>query len=755
MLAFCLLVGAGAPPSAAFDLEKPIKDIRVEGNQRANTNTIRFYIRSKQGDKYSVKETRDDIRRIFNLGYFDDIRLEVEEMADGLALVYVVKEKPFIKSVTVKGNTEIPEKDMLVLINLKKGSFYQQHVVLKDIQRIKKKYLKKGFYFTEIATTSKDAGNNQVDVTYNVQEKQKVKIGRVIFRGNRFFADHKLLDQMESKGANFWTMFTDSGNYQKETLKTDVLRIEALYRDFGFIKARLEDPRVEVDRENAIILITIVIHEGDQYRVGEITAEGDSVHTAEEILAKVQLKKGEPFNQSEFRTSLFDITDLYSNDGYAFANALPDLNEHADTKVVDLHVKVDPGQMVYIGKMNFMGNTKTADNVIRREFRLVEGERFSGEKLNRSRQRVQNTGFFANVDIEQKSGREPGILDLDVNMNEKETGQIKAGLGYSSLENLMIQAQITENNLMGTGRSLSVGAESSTLRQDYYIEFMEPRFKDRDISLGFSIYSRQYDYISYTSKTKGGGFTFGRALGEYTSASLGYRLENVEVAINRSLITPGAFLQAQEGTRTTSSATLAVAKDTRDNTYNPTTGYRTNFAAQLAGGPLGGESDFYKLTLGGSRYYPLPFGFILMGHGEMKYAAPYGGQTLPIFEHLFLGGPTSLRGFNFSDVGPRDTNRESIGGDSSLLFNVEVSYNFTKTFEGVVFYDRGQVYGHEGDLTKTTSDRYDLSNMRHSVGWGLRLTTPMMPIWLAWGFKLDRQPDEGAMEFHFTMGRTF
>ena len=236
---------------------------------------------------------------------------------------------------------------------------------------------------------------------------------------------------------------------------------------------------------------------------------------------------------------------------------------------------------------------------------------------------------------------------------------------------------------------------------------------------------------------------------------MGYKLENVEVSLNSVVTNIGAFLQSQAGMRTTSSLTASVARDVRDNNVSPTTGYKSDLVAQVAGGPLGGGVNYYKLTLGGSEYSPLPYGFVLMGHGEIRYANSYGGQQLPIFEHYFLGGPTTLRGFNFTDVGPMDTNRDSIGGDSSLLFNVEVSYNFTKMLQGVAFYDRGQVYGEEGDLTKTTSNKYDLSNMRHSIGWGLRFTTPVMPIWLAWGFKLDKRPEESGMEFHFTIGRTF
>ncbi len=755
-LLFLLTVGFST--ASAFDLSKPVNEIRIEGNQRADANTIRFYVHSKKGEPYSVNNIREDIRRVYNLGYFDDVRLEVEEDPGGLSLIFVVKEKPFIRRVKITGNNEFSEKDLSAFIELKKGSFYQKHLAQKDIQKIKKKYQKKGFYFTEVAAVTTDEGQNQIDFTYKIDEKQKVKIGKITFNGNHFFQNYQLDEKIESKEVGFWSIISDSGNYQKEILKTDLLRIEALYRDYGFIKASIEEPRVEVDKENGQILITLVLHEGDQYRVGEITVDGDSVHTAEEISGKIRLKKGDVFNQSVFRSGLFQVTDMYSNDGYAFASPVPDVREHPESRTVDFHIKVDPGQMVYIGRINFSGNYKTQDNVLRREFRLTEGERFSGEKLARSRQRLINTGYFGNVELEQKSGRGTDLMDVNVTVTEKETGQLRAGLGYSSVENAMIQAQISENNILGTGRRLSLGVNTSSIRQDYFMDFTEPHFRDRDISLGYSIYNRQFIYQSYITNRLGAGFTFGRGLSEYAEGSLGYKIEKVGVEINSVAAyqyPPSLYVVSQVGERVTSSVNMALIQDTRDNKNAPTTGYKADFSTQLAGGPLGADESFYKLMLGASRYFPLPYGFIFMTHGEARYGATYNGQPLPMWENFFLGGPTSLRGFNYLNVGPRDTSGNSIGGDSSLLFNFEVSYNFTPAVEGLLFYDRGQLYGEIGDLSRTSLQRFDLVNMRHAVGLGIRFTTPAMPIFIAWGFKLDRRDEEPPMEFHFTMGGSF
>jgi outer membrane protein insertion porin family len=751
---FFLHFSHGAYYAAAFDLNKPVKEVKIVGNQRANSNTVLFYIHTKPGESYSVKKTREDIRRIYDLGYFDDIQLDVVEEADGLILTYRLKEKPFVKSVELEGVTEIPKNDMELFIKLKKGTFFQKHLVKKDIKLIKKKYRKKGFYFTEIEPVIKDAGNNQVDVTYRIDEKEKIKVSRVEFRGNEHFKDYELSAEIETQAVGFWSFLAESGNFEREILKTDLLRLESRYRDEGFMRAILEEPRVEVDKEKGMIIVAFVVHEGDQYFVRKITAEDDYVHTSEEILEEVTLKEGAPFNQSLFRSNLFAVTEMYVDKGYAYANPIPKIDADDETKMVDIHVKVDPGHRVYIGRIKITGNEKTADNVIRREFRLHEGEMFSGSKMRRTRERLFNLGFFDDVKIEQKSGSLPELMDLDIDVIERPTGNVRAGLGYSSFEKVLIQAEITESNFLGKGYRLSVGVESSSLRDDYFINFTNPRFMDRDILLGFKAYARQSNFISYDLRATGGGVNVGRGIGEFTSVRLGYEYETVRVNIDAT-VDPDSFLGRQAGTWSTSAVRPTIVKDKRDSFFDPTKGYRLLVETKIAGGPLGGDRNFYKIKLEGSKYYPLPLGFVFMVRSQARYAAGYGGKELPFFEHYYIGGIGSLRGFSYLEVGPMDDNGDAIGGDSSLLFNFELSYDFSKAIKGLVFYDRGQVYGSQGDLFKTTSNRFDIEKMRHAIGFGLRFVTPAMPISLAWGFKLDQKEDETSMEFHFTIGTFF
>ena len=746
-----LLLVFGISTAEAVDLTKKIKEIKITGNVRANSQTIRYYIHSKVGEPYLVKTVREDIRRIFDLRYFDDIVLETEEEGDGIILTFRLKEKPFVKSVKFDGANEVPKQDMAIIIQLKKGTFFQKYILKQDVAKIKAKYQKKGFYFTEVETIIKDAGNNQVDITYNISEKQKVKIVEIKFLGNKHYSDFELLSAMETKEISFLSFLTDNGNFEREILKSDTLRLESKYRDDGFIKATIDSPRIEVDRENSAIYVILDVHEGEQFHVGSITARGDDIHTAEEILEKIELKEGEPFNQSLFRQGLFKVTELYSNHGYAYANPTPSVDENLEKRTVDIKLSVDPGDKIYIGQIRIYGNEKTNENVIRREFRIHEMELFNGEKMVRTRQRLGNTGFFDNVEIDQKSGSAPDLMDLDVNVIERSTGNLQAGVGYSSTEDINITAKISENNLFGTGKRISLGVENSDLRQDYYIDFTNPKLFDRDINLGYQLFSRQYDYIGYTRFNKGGSVAAGRSLSEYSHMNIRLKYEITELAIDSSATLSDA-LAAQSGETVTSSLGPSYSHDTRDSYITPRAGHRVQLSSEVAGGSLGGELNFYKASVDAKQYFELPGEFVFVTRGQIRYAGGYDGQGLPLFENYYLGSSTSLRGFSYQDVGPKDNTGFALGGDSSLLFNLEVHYHFSKAVVGTLFYDRGQVYGTYGDLTKTTDQRFDLENMREGVGIGMTFITPMMPITLSWGFKLDKYEDEPDMQFHFNMG---
>jgi len=753
----CLLFLAilfSAKTVESVDLTRPIVQILIKGNERVHESTIRYYISLKDGEVYSYSKARNDIKRIYDLGYFDDIKVDVEEEASGLKVAYLLKEKPFIKDVNIKGMKKVEVFEIKKKLLLKKGIHFKSHYIQKDIESIKKLYQEKGFYFASVDVAVKNVENNQVDIEFKINEGKKLYVTDIIFVGNKQFDDRELKKQIDTQEKGSFSWFTSSGTYKKEIVKTDILKLESFYHDNGFIKVKIEDPRIEIDKELRKIYIDIFLSEGEQYRVGSVHIEGDEVYSEKELIGVFNLKEDDIFNRSQLSRDVFAITDMYSQKGYAFADVMPNIKTNESLKKVDIDIKIDKGRKVYIGKINIYGNEKTRDNVIRREFRLQEGSLFDSSKLRRSRERINNLGFFDEVNFEQKSRSEEDMIDLDVKITERSTGSLSVGAGYSSVENAMLFAQISQSNLFGKGYRLALNAQMSSIRKDYEIDFTEPRLFDRELLAGLSLFNTDRDYFSYRSRNNGGQVRLGKSLGEYTWGNVSYRYELTNVYIsNRDIAS--SFLLSQEGDRTTSSVAPSATRDTRDDFFNPQKGSRQYLYGEYAGGAFGGGMNYYKLIGENSWYYPLWLNFVFMVHGKIGYADGHSGKDLPIFERFFLGGPESLRGFNFNDVGPRDAAGQSIGGRSLLLLNTEFLYPFTRYVRGVIFYDRGNVYSKEGDLSKTTSNDFDISNMRHAWGFGVRFYSPIGPISFAYGFKLDQRRGENPAEFHFTIGRAF
>lgn len=732
--------------------QKTVKDIRVKGVTRADKSTVRYYIHAKIGKPYNAAEAAEDIRRLYGLGFFDEISLDLSDEQGGVVLTYVFKEKPFVREIVITGSKEVEEKLVAAKIKTQKGTFFRQDQIPWDCNRIKQVYRNKGFYFSDARAIVKKLGENQVDVEFVIDEGQKILVGGVTFRGATAFSQRTLQGQIESEPAAWYASVSDMGTYKKDALKTDLLRLESYYHDNGYIKVKIFDPEVEVDKERRKIYITFPLSEGEQYRVGSIQIEGDEVYTEAELAEKVKLKSGDVFNRSQFRQDIFEITDMYSQKGYAFANVLPAVEAKEETKTVDMKISVQKGKKVYVGRINISGNDETRDRVIRREFRLGEGELFNSEKLRRSRQRINNLSFFENVEIEQRSRKEEDLLDIETKVIERNTGQLSFSLGYSSIENLIIQGQVKWANLMGRGQDLSFTVDSSSRRSDFSVSFTEPAIFDREISGGFDVYNTAYTYDAYETRNTGAGIRIGKSLGEYLYGRLGYKLEKTEVTIIDST-TAGSYLLAQEGIATTGMVYPSLTYDTRNDPYSPSDGQRLYGLFELGG--AGGDQQFWKGTGEHAIYKGLPFNFVGMFHTKIGIADGYGGKDLPITQKFFMGGPRSLRGFTIRDIGPKDENGEAIGGEALLQFNAELQYPFTRYFRGYLFYDRGQVYG-KGDVQGNTTDKnFDIENMRHSWGLGVHFFSPMGPITLAYGFKLDKKANESPSEFHFTIGGAF
>ncbi len=748
LIGFTLLISV---PFVFAQEGENIQSVKVQGNKRIDESTILYYIKSKPGTVFSKKQIREDIEQIYSLGQFKDIRVETRETLKGLEVEFFVEEIPSIEDVEIVGTDRVDANDIREKIRLKRGATFSDHLVLENSEEILKLYREKGYFFAQVNIDTQSGQENMVNVTIRIKEGEKVKIEKIRFSGNRSFPDKELREQMETQERTWYSFIDDSGVYQKDILKLDMFRVEGFYHDHGFLRIKVLEPRIEINKKSREVHIAIPVEEGPQFRVKTLDLSDDDAVSPDEIQKSIQTKVGDIYNVSQLRQDILTITDLYSQKGYAYADANPISKLNDEDRTVDLSIEVDKGKKVYVGNIEILGNIKTRDNVIRREFRLKEGELFDGSKLKRSKQRVNNLNFFEDVKIDTHRGQDPDLIDILTTVTERPTGSFSVGAGFSSVENLIFTTSITQDNLLGNGQRLSLNAQLSSIRSDFNLSFTEPRLFDSEILFGVDAFNEEQDFLSFDSQSIGGGIRLGKNISEYDSVNLRYRFEDVEVT---GVAADDETEFFKNETRVTSRIAPTYVHDSRDNFLNPSRGWRHVVGFELAG--LGGAKftkSFYEVTY----YHPLWGKLVGAAHARINYAAGYGGEKLPSFERYFMGGPTSLRGFTIEDVGPKDRDGDPVGGNQALLLNLELQYPFTKSFRGFVFYDRGNVYGSRPDTgtASTTSDNFDLGKMRSSVGAGIRFISPFGPLGFAYGIKLDKETGEEAAEFHFSAGSAF
>jgi outer membrane protein insertion porin family len=738
-------------PGLGFSQEGEIvQSLRVQGNKRVDDSTVLYYIKTEVGKPLSRQQIRKDIEQIYDLGQFKDIQVDTQNVPGGLDVIFKVVEIASIGDLRIVGNKVIESEDIQEKIGLRRGAAFHDQQIAESIDAIDKLYEAKGYFFAEAKIETEVTPDNLVEVTIRIKEGGKVSVEKIRFTGNKAFKDKKLRGEMESKEKTWYSWLDESGVYQKDILKLDLFRLEAFYQDRGFIRVSVLEPKIDVNKKDQAIYITIPVVEGDRYKVGTIDVKGDGTFTEEELLGAVQSKKDEWYNVSKLREDVLKISDLYSTQGFAYADVNPVTKIDDDKKTVSLGIEIDKGKKVYVGKINIQGNVSSRDNVLRREFRLREGDLFDSGKLRRTKQRLNNTQFFEDVKIDTGRGDQPDLIDITTTVTERPTGSVSVGAGFSSVEKVIFTGSVSQNNLFGRGQRLVFSTSLSAIRSDFNLSFTEPRILDTEILGGIDLFNRDTDFISFNSRNRGGGVRVGKSLTEYDWVGLNYRFEDVEVSeVNAADETE--FLKNE--TRTTSRIVPSYVRDTVDDRLNPSKGWKHVVRFELAGGPLGG-SDFIKTGYEVTVYHTLIGKLVGAIHAEFNYAEDYNGDTLPAFERFFMGGANSLRGFNIRDVGPQNATGDPIGGSQSLLFNFELQYPFSKSFRGFAFYDRGNTYG-TGTNLSTTAKTIDFAEMRHSVGVGLRFLSPFGPVGFAYGVKLDQQSGEDLAEFHFTAGSAF
>jgi len=733
-------------PHVHAQSEGLVGSIKIEGNKRVETSTLLYYIKTREGEPLSRSQISKDIEQIYDLGQFKDIRVETRQGSKGLEVVFIVEEIPSVGDVLLYGNVEVGDSDIHDILGFKRGEAFQDHITKEAKEKIKLLYHEKGFFLAEVDVVSKKSVRNLMNIHIRIREGEKIEIKNIRFSGNKKFSADDLRDQMETTAETWFSWIDESGIYKKDILKLDMFRLEAYYQDHGYLRARVQEPNINIDQKNKEINISISIEEGSRYRVGKITSKPDDTVSADDILKVLQMKSGDVYSLSKVRAGILNISDLYSERGYAYADVNPITKINENSRTVDVSIEVDRGRKVYVGEINVIGNTRTLDNVIRREFRLREGELFDSVKLKRSKQRINNLQFFEDVKIDTRRGKEPDLIDITTTVTERATGSVTVGAGFSSTEKLMFNAGISQNNFMGTGRRVVFSTNLSSRRTDFNLSLTDPRIFDTELLGGVDAFNRKTNYYSYKAKSTGAGFRIGKSLSEHDWAGLNYNFANIKIS---DVVTTTSYLK--EGTRLTSRISPSFIRDTRDDFLNPSTGSRHVVRFSLAG--LGG-AKFHKMSYETAHYWPIVGKLVGMLHGQISWADGYGDESLPIFERYYMGGPKSLRGYTIKNVGPKDVSGNPLGGNQSLLLNAELQYPFTKGFRGFVFYDRGNLYG-GGSNISTTSTTWDLGKMRDSIGGGIRFMSPLGPIGFAYGIKLDQATGEESGEFHFSAGNSF
>lgn len=747
-----------------------VKDIRIEGIQRTEAGTVFSYLPVKVGETMTDDKAAAAVKALFGTGFFRDVRLEI----DGNVLVVVVDERPAISSVEFTGIKAF-DKDQLKKglkeVGLAETVTFDRSVMDKAEQELKRQYLSRGYYGVKITSTVTPLERNRVGLNFAVEEGEIAKIKQINLVGNSTFWDKDLLDLFTLGKSGLMSWYTKNDQYSKQKLSGDLEKLRSYYLDQGYLEFTVDSTQVSISSDKRDVYITISMSEGKKFTVSGVKLAGDLKLPEAEIRKLVALNAGDSFSREKLVQSTKAITDRLGNDGYAFANvnAVPEMNKEKSQVAFTLFV--DPGRRVYVRRMNITGNTRTRDEVIRREARQMEGAWYDGEKINRSRQRVDKLGFFEEVNIETPAV--PGTTDqVDVNMRvkEKPTGSIMLGAGFSSSEKLVLSGSVSQSNMFGSGNNVSVTANSGSLNKTYALSFTDPYYTKDGISRGFDVYKRNVDSAAlsstsfYQTSSLGFGVRYGFPIGEDDSISAGLSFDRTKTVTDptspqqyRTFVQ--VFGDGTAATVNTFLGTLGWAKDERDSLIWPTSGTYRRIVGQMAMPFTKNAMRYYTLNVQYQRFFPLGKNFSVMVNGDAGYAHGYGGQALPFFKNFYAGGIGSVRGYDTSSLGPRDPNTDlAMGGDRRLLGSVEFlmpmwGFGQDKSVRLSAFADAGQVWG--VDPTTGAEQKLKLSDMRYSAGVALAWNSPMGPIKFSIANPIKKKEGDRLQRFQFQMGNVF
>ncbi|MBL8521904.1 MAG: outer membrane protein assembly factor BamA [Betaproteobacteria bacterium] len=733
-----------------------IKDIRVEGVQRTEAGTVFSYLPVKVGEEMTGDKAAASLKALYATGFYSDVRLESENDV----LVVIVAERPAIAVIEINGSKEFTKENLkegLKQVGISESKIFDRSVLDRAEKEIKRQYTSRGFYSSKVTTTVTPLERNRVSLTFTIEENDVSRIVDINLIGATAFSERTLLGEFEQSTGGWFSFFTKEDQYSKQKLSGDLEKLRSYYLNRGYLDFNIESTQVSITPDKEKIYISIAITEGEVFKMGDIKFSGDLKISEAELRSLVLFKPGETFSRQKVVDTVKAISDRLANDGYSFANINPVPDRDANAKVASFTFFIDPGKRVYVRRINIQGNSRTRDEVVRREMRQLESSWYSVDRINRSKERLDRTGFFEEVNVETPAV--PGTtdqVDLVVTVKERNTGSLQFGVGYSQAERFSLSASVAQANIFGTGNQLSFRINTGTISKVYELSYLNPYWTVDGISRGFDLYRRDLNTATletgeYKSVSTGLGARFGVPVTEYDSVNFGFGFERNELILD-PFSPPRYFdyVNTFGAVSDTYRGVMGYARDTRDSIYFPTRGYLLEASAE-AGLP-GGDVKYFRLQGTAQYLRPIWGPLVLSGRAEFGYADGYGGKTLPFFKNFYAGGVDSVRGFQQSTLGPVDVNGDYIGGNRRFVGSLEVLFPMPgvkadKSVRLSAFVDAGNVWAPYEDMR--------FKDLRSSVGVGVSWYSPVGPLKFSLAKPIKQKEGDKIERFQFLLGRAF
>jgi outer membrane protein insertion porin family len=752
---------------------KLVTAIEIKGNKAISTNKIASNLRTRIGNPYQENVISEDLKRLYAMKFFSDIKIDSQDYKDGVKVIITVTERPIIEKVFFTGIERLTIKDdkLKGQLKSKEGQYVDYPNLDEDIQTIKKMYEKIGYNAAEISyKLDTDKETNKSKVTFEVVEGRRVHIKKITIEGNKTFTEGRIKKLLKTKPG--WLF--NAGLLKDEVFKEDIERIKAFYRRNGYMDVEVTSDIKPGAKKNYLLYITITVKEGNKYLVGNVVIQGNKNISEKAVIMRLaECKPGKVFSDEGVKIDVSNIQGLYFDKGYITAQIQDTTFLNKENSRVDINYNITENNVIYVDKIKVRGNVKTKDIVIRREMRLHPGDRFDGEKLRRSKERLQNLGFFEEISYDTEDSPLPDAKNLIVDVKETKTGSFSFGGGYSSVDDFVGFVEVEQKNFdwknwpyfTGAGQDLKARASFGTISNGLDLSFTEPWLFDYPVSFGFDIYKKDHKRDSdsgygYDESVIGGDLRLGKQLNEYLRGDLMYKLEWVDI----SNISDDASkdLQDLSGTNSVSSLTPSLTFDSRDNIFDPHKGNYITGGVEYAGGTLFGDTNFWKFSARASHYFPMFKNSTLELRGRVGLGEPFeDSDSIPIYDRFFAGGAYTIRGYDERAIGPVDPgSKDPLGGASMLIGNIEYVYPIFSFLKVAAFYDVGNVWQKLGDFmdSKDTTDPLNTGGLKSSYGLGLRIKTPIGPIMLDYGIPLDKAPgedDRSSGKFHFSVSHGF